>query len=167
STTNTFTLASLGWNSISTSTNPTVKVLDLAGQLGSLVDGKLNVALQNDVGVDWALLQLQVAPILAGGTNVLYPVADATVRGGVNASLNFGTATTLTVKEDTSNDNDRKAYLRWDLSSVTGTVYSARIRLTPVSVGMDGVEQCVAVTTNDSWSEAGVTRNNQPFAGKR
>lgn len=165
--TNAFTLASLGWTPVSTSTNPTVKVLDLLGQLDLLADGKLNVALKNDVGIDWALLQLQVAPVLPGGTNIYYPVADATVRGGANANLNFGTAPTLTVKEDTSNDNDRKAVLRWDLSSVTGTVYQARIRLTPVSVGMDGIEQGLAFATNSSWSETAVTWNNQPFAGKR
>lgn len=167
STTNTFPLANLGWTPVSTSTNPTVRVLDLASQLDLLGDGRLNVALQNDLGVDWALLELQVAPALGGGTNVLYPVADATVRGGASATVNFGTATTLTVKEDPNNDNDRKAGLRWDLSAITGTVYSARLRLTPVSVGTDGIEQCVAVTTNAAWSETGVTWNNQPFAGKR
>jgi hypothetical protein len=164
---NALPLASLGWTPISTTTNPTVKVLDLSGQLGLLADGKLNLAFQNDVGVDWALLQLQVAPILAGGTNVIYPVADATVRGGASANSNFGTTTTLTVKEDTSNDNDRKAVLRWDLSSITGTVYQARLRLTPLTVGTDGIEQGVAFTTNDSWSENAVTWNNQPIADKR
>src|ERR1051325_8846273 len=81
--TNTFTLAGLGWTPVSTTpTNPTVRVLDLSGQLGLLADGKLNVALQNDVGIDWALLELQVATNLSAGTNILYPVADATVRGG-------------------------------------------------------------------------------------
>jgi len=168
STNNVFPLAGLGWTPVSTSvTNPSVKVLDLSSQLGLLADGKLNIALKNDVGVDWALLELQVAPALAGGTNVIYPVADATVRGGASANSNFGPATTLTIKEDTSNDNDRKAWLRWDLTSVTGTVYQARLRLTPVSVGTDGIEQGVAFGTNDAWSEASVTWNNQPFAGKR
>jgi len=71
------------------------------------------------------------------------------------------------VKEDASADNDRRAVLRWDLAGVTGVVYQARIRLTPVSVGTNGVEQGVAFSTNDSWSEAAVTWNNQPLAGKR
>lgn len=166
--TNAFTFANLGWNPISTvATNPTVKVLDLSAQIELLMDGRLNVALQNDTGIDWALLELRVAPVLAGGTNVLYPAADATVRGGASASSNFGTATTLTVKEDSSNDNDRRAVLRWDLSSITGTVYQVRLRLTPVNVGTNGIEQGVAFTTNDSWSENAVTWNNQPVAGKR
>ena len=167
STNSPLTFASLGWIPISTTTNPTVKVLDLSSHLGLLADGKLNVALKNDVGVDWAMLELQVAPVLSGGTNILYPVADATLRGGASANLNFGTATMLTVKEDSSNDNDRKADLRWDLTTVTGTVYQARIRVTPVNVGTDGIEHGMGLATNDSWSEAAVTWNNQPFAGKR
>jgi autotransporter-associated beta strand protein len=168
STNNASSLAGLGWTPISSSaTNPTVKVLDLSGQLALLADGRLNVAIQNDVGIDWALLELQVAPVLTGGTTVIYPVADGTVRGGASANSNFGTATTLTVKEDSSNDNDRKAWLRWDLTSLTGTVYQARIRLTPLSVGTNGIEQGVAFGTNDAWGESVVTWNNQPFAGKR
>ena len=168
STTNAFSFASLGWLPIAGGTNTTVRVLDLTGQTNLLADGKLNIAVADGVGIDWALLQLEVAPVIIGGdvTN-LAPVADATVNGGVSANLNFGTATTLTVKDDTSNDYDRKAFLRWDLSSVTGTVYSAKIRLTPVSVGTNGIETGVAVSTNNAWTEAGITWNNQPGVGKR
>jgi hypothetical protein len=57
--------------------------------------------------------------------------------------------------------------LRWDLASVTGAVYQARVRLTPLTVGMSGIEQGVAFLTNDSWSESAVTWNNQPFADRR
>jgi hypothetical protein len=167
STNNAFSFASLGWLPIASGTNTTVRVMDLTSQTNLLADGKLNVAVQDDVGIDWALLQLEVAPVVNAGTFSLAPAADATVRGGVNAGINFGTATTLTVKEDTANDNDRKAYLRWDLSSVTGTIYQAKIRLTPVSVGADNIETGVTVSTNDTWSEAGITWNNQPNVGKR
>lgn len=165
--TNGVTLSSLGWTPISTTTNPTVRVLDLASNLAVLADGRLNLALQNDIGIDWAMLELQVAPNLSAGNLSLPPVADATVRGGVSANSNFGAASTLTLKEDSSADNDRKAYLRWDLSSVTGVVYQARVRLTPLSVGTNGIEQCAALCTNAAWSETGITWNNQPGAGKR
>ena len=164
---NVYALAELGWTPLSTTTNPTVKVLNLADQLDLLADGKLNVAVQNDVGVDWALLELQVAPVLAGSTRVLPPVADATMRGGASADLNFGTATTLATKEDPNASYDRKAWLRWDLSSVTGSVLQARIRLTPVNVGTNGVEQGIALSTNNAWSETSLTWNSQLGAGKR
>jgi len=80
----------------------------------------LNVAVQGDIGIDWAVLELQVAPNITAFTNTITPVADALVRAGVNAGLNFGSASTLTVKEDASADNDRKAYLRWDLGGWRG-----------------------------------------------
>ena len=119
--TNSFSFANLGWLPVSTvAGNPTVRLLDLASQIGLLSDGKLNVAVQDDAGVDWAMLELRVAPALDAGPLTLLPVADATARGGASANSNFGTSTTLTVKEDTSADNDRRAYLRWDLSAVTG-----------------------------------------------
>ena len=168
STTNAFSFASLGWLPIGTGTNTTVRVLDLMSQTNRLSDGQFNLAVADGVGIDWALLQLDVAPSISGaGVTTFTPVADATVNGGVSASLNYGTATNLTVKEDTSSDFDRKAFLRWDLSSVAGTVTSAKIRLTPVSVGTDGIETGVAVSTNDVWTETGITWNNQPAVGKR
>jgi hypothetical protein len=168
-TANSFSFSNLGWLPIAAgaTTNTSVRVLDLTGQLGLLADGKLNVAVQGDIGIDWAVLELQVAPNITAFTNTIAPVADALVRAGVNAGLNFGSASTLTVKADTSADNDRKAYLRWDLGGVAGTVYQAKVRLTPVSVGTNAIEQGVALAANNAWSETAVTWNNQPGAGKR
>jgi len=56
------------------------------------------------------------------------------VRGGTYAANNFGTTTTLSVKNDATSDNTRQAYLRWDLSAITQTVFQARVSLTPLSV---------------------------------
>lgn len=167
---NAVSFADLGWLPVTTSTDPTnatVRVLDLTSRTNLLADGKLNVTVQGDVGIDWALLQLEVAPTLNAGTYALPPIADATVRGGASAGSNFGGDATLTVKADSSADYQRRSYLRWDLSGVTGMVYQARVRLTPVGVGTNGIEQGVAVATGSSWSEDGVTWNNQPGAGKR
>src|SRR5581483_4942551 len=105
---------------------------------------------------------------LVAFTNILSPVADAYVRGGSSAALNSGTSTTLALKQDTIADNQQQAYLHWDLSGVAGTIYQAKVILTPVSVGTNAIEQGVAVTTNDTWTEAGLTWNNQPgSAGRR
>jgi hypothetical protein len=117
STANPLPLATLGWLPLSTAaTNPSVRVLDLFGQPGLLAGGQLNVAMQGDVGIDWAMLELQVAPVLSAVTNSLEPVADSYVQGGTSTDTNYGTNTTLLVKEDTSMSFERKAYLRWDLS---------------------------------------------------
>ncbi len=166
--TNTFDFDSLGWLPISAVvSNPTVRVLDLSSQLGLLGDGQLNVAVEGGVGIDWAMLELQVAPTLRAMTNCLEPAADAFVQGGPSANLNFGTSTSLMVKEDTSINVERKAYLRWDLGSVVGPVLQARVRLFPIDVGTNGLEHGVALARSNNWAETGITWNNQPGSGKR
>jgi autotransporter-associated beta strand protein len=168
--TNSFTFSSLGWLPISTSplaTNATTRVLDLGTQFNLLTNGQLNVAIQGDIGIDWALLELQVAPTVNLGTLGLSPAADATVRGGASANINFGTATTLTTKNDSTADNNRQSYLRWDLSTITQKVFQARVRLTPVSVGTNAIEQGVSVATSNNWNESTITWNNQPGRGER
>jgi autotransporter-associated beta strand protein len=88
--TNSLTFASLGWQTLATGTNSTVRVLDLAGHLARLADGKLNLVVRDDVGVDWALLELQVAPILVAFTNAILPVASGAWR--VDAGGHWGDA---------------------------------------------------------------------------
>jgi autotransporter-associated beta strand protein len=168
--TNAFNFSSLGWLPISTSqlaTNATTRVLDVGNQLNLLTNGQLNVAIQGDIGIDWALLELQVAPTVNLGTLAISPTADATVRGGASANLNFGTATTLTTKNDSAADNNRQSYLRWDLTTITQKVFQARVRLTPASVGTNGIEQGVSVATTNNWNESTITWNNQPGRGER
>lgn len=165
--TNSHGFVGLGWLPVGTATNTTVRVLALADHLPLLADGQLNLALQNDTGIDWALLEIQVAPAVQAITNVWLPVADAYVRAGTYASSNYGGDTTLVVKEDSSADVRRRAYLRWDLGSVGGEVLHARVRLTPVSVGTNGLENGVTLAANDTWQEDTVTWNIQPAGGKR
>ena len=168
--TNVFAFSDLGWLPVSTSplgSNATTRVLDLTGRIGLLTNGQLNLAIQGDIGVDWALLELQVAPNVNAGVLMLTPAADATVRAGSFAANNFGTTNTLTVKNDSSADNTRQAYLRWDLTDITQTVYQARVVLTPVNVGTNGIEQGVAVATSNNWAETTITWNNQPGRGER
>src|ERR1017187_3151945 len=167
STNNSFTFSSLGWLPIGTGTNTTVRVLDLANQLNLLTNGQFNVAAQGDLGIDWAMLELQVAPSAIVTATTLTPVADATVRGGTSAGNNFGTTTNLTVRQDASANNQQQSYLRWDLSGVSGKINQARVVLTPLSVGANGIEQGVAVANSNNWTEAGVTWNNQPVGGER
>ena len=165
---NSFLFSDLGWLPLSTSnTNPSVKVLDLSGQPGLLANGQLNIAVQNDVGVDWAELDLKVATLQATFTNSSEPTDDATVRAGLFATNNFGGTATLTVNEATLPNNEQKAYLRWDLSGVTGTILQARVRLSPVNVPASGIEQGVAFAATNAWSESSITWSNQPFGGHR
>ena len=158
---------SLGWSTIATGTNTTVCVLDLGSQLSLLADGRLNVAIAGGVGIDWAMLELQVAPVQTLYTNSILPEADTYVRGGTNADLNYGGSSTLDVKADTSANTKRQAYLRWNLAGYLGNVVQARVRLTPTSVGTNGLEHGITLTTSNQWSENNLTWNNQPGGGRR
>jgi len=119
------------------------------------------------VGIDWAMLELHVAPVVTMYTNIHYPVADAYVRGGVNVTSNFGTATTLAIKTDSSADNQRRAFLRWNLASHVGEIVHARVRLTPVGVGTNGLENGITLAASNQWNEATINWNNRPIGGKR
>jgi uncharacterized membrane protein len=166
--TNSFLFSNLGWLPLSTvKTNPTVKVLDLSSQLGLLAGGQLNVALQSDAGVDWAELDLQVAPILTTFTNVLTPTDDATVRGGIYATNNFGGLATLTVNQASLPNNEQTAYLRWNLGGITGTILQARVQLVPINVASTNIEQGVTFADTNTWDESSITWSNQPGGGRR
>ncbi|HZO84810.1 MAG TPA: DNRLRE domain-containing protein, partial [Verrucomicrobiae bacterium] len=145
----------------------TVLTIDLADQLALLADGRLNLAVQDDLAVDWSALELGVAATFPTLTNVLVAEADAFVRGGSFAANNFGTAATLTTKEDANDEFTRRAFLRWDLTGVAGKVVHARVRLTPVSTGQTGNENGAAIAASDVWTETGLTWNNQPGRGYR
>lgn len=149
-------------------TGSTVLRIDLASDLARLADGKLNLAVQNSVAVDWSMLELRVAPALTGTSlATLSPEADATVRGGASAGTNSGNSATLAVSEDASADNDCRSLLRWDLSGFSGKVLHAKIRLTPVTVGATDLENGAAIATGNSWTENSVKWNNQPATGAR
>lgn len=155
-----FSFSNLAWTPIPTA-GTTARVLDLNGLLALLQDGKLNVAINDDTSIDWAVLNLQVAPILSGPTATLYPVADAFVRDGSYSNTNYGASTILTTKKSSPGYN-RDAYLRFDLTGVTGTVVHAKVRLTPTSVGQTGIENGAAFVAHDNWAETTITWSNRP-----
>jgi hypothetical protein len=98
---------------------------------------------------------------------VLSPVADAYVVGGNSANGNFGSSTVLLCKTDTSNASfTRESYLRFNLSSLSGTVVAAKLRLKVESITGSGQNTHTAhFVTNDSWGESTLTWNNKPVAG--
>jgi len=167
STNNPFTFSQLNWLPLGTGTNTSVRMLDLGAQLGLLADGRLNLAVRDDVGLDWAMLELQVTPAITTYTNTLYLVADTYARGGAYAGSNYGTSTTLQIKADNSADVQRQAYLRWNLAGFTNAVLHARVRLTPVSVGTNGLEHGITLAVSHEWNELTLNWTNQPGGGKR
>jgi hypothetical protein len=156
--------ASLGWTPIST-TAPTVRTMELTPAM--LADGRLNLAFGTNTAVDFVVLHLQVQKALpATHTVILSPVADAYAQGGTNANTNFGTATSLHTKEDSNVDLDREVFLRWDLSSLSGEIIDAKVRLAGISSSQIGNESAASFVSNDAWSETTLTFSNKPTAEK-
>lgn len=92
----------------------------------------------------------------AGGSQILAPTDDAYIRPAA-PDENTGTATTLQV----DNSPVKDILLRFDLSGVSGTITSARLRLNVLdSSSVGGVFR----RTSPSWSESTVTWNNAPAA---
>lgn len=99
---------------------------------------------------------------LADTTSTLSPTADAYVRDGTYAANNYGTATTISVKNEVLN-YDRNGYLKFDLSSVNGKVASAKLKLVPTTIGSaPNMVHNLYLTATDSWSESGINWNNKP-----
>src|SRR5262249_1999040 len=86
-------------------TTPYVGVIDLGGSLDKLQTGSLNVALSDDVGVDWALYSATVATPLADavGPSVFIDGGNLTVNtviSGIGVVKNGGVAgSQLTIAE--------------------------------------------------------------------
>lgn len=95
----------------------------------------------------------------------LNPVADATVRGGTYANTNYGTSTSLIVKNTGVNSNEtQEGFLRFDLASASGTVVEAKLRLYVTASNVTHVHRAFVVP-NDTWLETGITYANKPAAG--
>jgi hypothetical protein len=106
-----------------------------------------------------------VAVVQRAASVGIAPSADAFVRDGTSADSNFGTATTLEVKTTTSAGTNRIAYLRFPLSSISGTVTGATLRLQGSRPSNNGVLDSVFAVASTGWGETSITWNNKPSLG--
>ena len=101
-------------------------------------------------------------------THALFASEDAYLRNGTHQNSNYGTATPLEVKNGAT-DFNRRALLKFNLGTLTGTVVQARLRIY-VSARENNatIPLTVAQVANDAWREyeaPGVTWSNQPATG--
>jgi len=97
----------------------------------------------------------------------LAPVADAYVRDGSYAGTNFGTATTLVVKNTTAAGNNRISYLRFPLTGVNGTVSSAKLRLYGSRTTATTATDAAFAVSSNTWTETGINFTNRPPLGAK
>jgi hypothetical protein len=103
--------------------------------------------------------------VITGTPTTTAAVRDASVRQA-SATSNFGTSTTNNVA--TASSANRRLYLWFDLTQCSPTIAaSATVRLATLRIYATGVATvCRTVDlfrVTASWTEAGITWNNQPF----
>ncbi|MEO7311812.1 MAG: DNRLRE domain-containing protein [Chitinophagaceae bacterium] len=95
---------------------------------------------------------------------LLVTTGDAYVRDGSYATTNYPTGD-LYVKKDVSTGYSRRAFLKFDLSSFTKALDSAflRVYVTSASSAVPTINwEFYEVSDTSSWTETGITWNNQP-----
>jgi endo-1,4-beta-xylanase len=105
-----------------------------------------------------------VTVTVAGGASTLNASADASVRDGIYAANNYGTATSMDIKNSTT-DFTRYAYIKFDISGISPTVANARLRLYGRHNGTVSPNTSAYGVTNNSWTETGITWANKPSVG--
>ena len=94
-----------------------------------------------------------------GSVLTFTPIADAHVDSKFT-NRNFGTATALKVEQVAS--SAQEAYLKFELSGLSGTVASAKLRVYVKNPSASGGS--VAKMSDTNWSETGVTYDTRPAA---
>ncbi len=92
----------------------------------------------------------------------LRPVADAHVQTGA-AATNFGTASLLVIKGESSGGTNRRAYLKFDVSGVD-KVKTAILKVYGSNTENSQAIRLSAFGTGDDWTETAITWNTTPAA---
>ena len=152
------TVAASGYAAI-VAADPTVTVLSSTG--GSIT---LLVETGGSRGATHSVTLSTGGTALTPATaTLLTPTDDAYVRGGSYAADNYGTTNTMVIKNSTG-DYDRVALLKFNTSTVTGTVRRAILWLNGNTEDSGGTQTPITAyeLSSSSWSESTVTYNTAP-----
>ena len=101
----------------------------------------------------------------SGGTTTALPtVADTYVQQGT-PTTNYGTVTTMLVKNVSGGTTTRYTFLKFDLTSITGLVTNATMTLSGVSTNTTADTVAAFGDTGTTWTETGLTYGNMPAIG--
>lgn len=103
------------------------------------------------------------SPLVAKTAKALSAVDDTYARSGTYVSQNFGSSTTIEVRNtDTTGNNSRRGFLRFDLSSVSSFT-EAKLRVYGNALS-DAYQPYVRayVLTSNTWVESTLNWNNRP-----
>src|SRR5919109_15524 len=105
-----------------------------------------------------------VTPLTPQSQTTLSPLADARVKDS-SASSNYGTDSNIRTRLSSSSSN-YESYLKFDLSSVSSGISSAKLRLfgNPNDTSSLNVPTAVFAVSNTTWTETGINWSNKPAA---
>lgn len=108
---------------------------------------------------DGALTSSDEVTIMVSSTTsaTFTPVADAQVNSA-SATANYGTLATIRLRG--VNSPTYNTYLRFNVTGVSGTVQSAKVRLFVTDASAVGGS--IYTLTDNGWSESGINWNNAP-----
>jgi len=95
----------------------------------------------------------------------LNPVADSYVRSGTGANTNNGTATTMSCRRQNGGTNqDRQIYIRFDISSFSANISSAKLRLygNLSNTNTSNISVDARDVSDNTWGETTITYANKP-----
>ena len=120
-------------------------------------------------GTDAASITLTATASTSSGAYFLAPVADAQVASGsTKVNTNYGTGTNIYVQSSSTNSfGNERSWLKFDLSTIPvgATINSAILKLWNWKSTGASLDAAVYDVTNDTWTETGITWNNQPALG--
>ncbi len=94
-------------------------------------------------------------------TWTIEPIEDTYVQAGSFAAENYGMAPILTTESTDVVDQQRRAFVKFDLNEVEGEVIRAVLQLY-VSANARNPRQNLYYVSDDTWSESTLTWNTQP-----
>lgn len=97
---------------------------------------------------------------------MLYLTEDSYVRGGEHSNTNFGSSSRLNIKNTGEGSrNDRKTFLKIDLSTLPTPIYDVTLRLKVSREAPNPTIDVVHYVADNGWSEDAITYENQPQVG--
>ena len=105
---------------------------------------------------------------IGGGVRSSGAIHDSYVQGSFSASRNFNADSMLRVREGSSDLNRFRAYVQFDVGSVTGNVLGAVMKMHVRPVGLPdgrGIKAGVYAVSTDTWTETGLNWTTAPVAG--
>ncbi|MEO7802155.1 MAG: DNRLRE domain-containing protein, partial [Ginsengibacter sp.] len=129
-----------------------------------LIENKLNGNIYvSEYGGNGQIVLLKPKTTQQVTTNVS-AVADAQVRGGVYASVNYGRDSSMMIKGATNGDYKRAAYLKFNLPSINN-ITSAKLRFYAKNIENTSTVSISAYGgTIDGWAESTINNTNAPSA---